>query len=143
MFAHNMIEDAPTQEHRQETAKLLPLRPPVFDMSQAELDGLLQEARGQPPAAGPQAQGRETKETPDGHGPQPQPELAREERIFELPENEPVCQICDGHLIRFQDPQEWRVVRRWRSVLGARVSGRAPSLLPPVNRWALHSLPRL
>jgi transposase len=49
------------------------------------------------------------------HGPNPQPDLPREERLFELPPDERTCEVCDGQLEEMgvsEDSEEITVVER-------------------------------
>ena len=86
------------------------------ELTQAELDGLLQSTPST--AAAPPEQKRRSKKRKKpqtGHGPQPQPKLAREERYFELGEDERVCGVCDGQLQEMglsEDSEEITLVER-------------------------------
>jgi transposase len=81
-----------------------------MDAVQRQL-GKVSEKRG----AGEQAAG-EDKPRQRGHGPRPQPKLALEEQIHELPANDRSCPACSGQLEpmgdQFEDTEEVTVVRR-------------------------------
>lgn len=84
-------------------------------LSQAELDFVL--GPSGIAAAKPQAPPRpiKVKKPKTGHGPTAQPELPRREEVFELPESERVCGVCDGQLEEMgvtEDSEEITVVSR-------------------------------
>ena len=122
------------------------------ELTQAELDGLLQ-AKPKSASPPPERKGkkRQKKKPQTGHGPQPQRELPREERIFELPKDERVCQVCDGQLQEMglsEDSEEITLVERtYKVALNRRqkyrcrchanvVTAPGPSKLIPGGRYS-------
>lgn len=121
-------------------------------LTQEELNALLQttpKTACKPPARKPRKKKRKKPQT--GHGPQPQPELPREERLFELPENERICTICDLQLEEMgvsEDSEEITLVERTYKVTLIRrkkyrcrcnanvVTAPGPSKLIPGGRYS-------
>lgn len=94
-------------------------------LSQAELDLVLGKVEGKVTKA-PPAPPRPAppKPTQTGHGPTAQPALPRREQIFELPETERTCTVCEGQLEEMgvtEDAEEITVLsRRYEIVLNRR-----------------------
>lgn len=96
-------------------------------LTQAELD-LLEKALvpNEPPKAPegtpaePEAKQKAAKKPQKGHGPRPQPQLPRQEKLYELPKAEQACQVCKGELEEMgltEDCEEITVVERTYSLV--------------------------
>jgi transposase len=97
------------------------------ELTQAELDELDSAPRCETPKASDQqrSERKKAKEKPRrGHGPRPQPDLPKEERLFELPAEERTCTVCQGELREMgvtEDSEEITVVERtYKLVLNRR-----------------------
>jgi transposase len=121
-------------------------------LSQAELDLVLGKVEGKvakappvPPRPAP------PKPVQTGHGPKAQPALPRREQIFELPETERTCTVCEGQLQEMgvtEDGEEITVLsRRYEIVLNRRkkyrcrcnanvVTAPGPAKLIPGGRYS-------
>ena len=96
-------------------------------LTQAELDLLDQtpvspetEADAKPGPADAQSKPKPDKKPQTGHGPRPQPQLPRQEKLYELPEEEQTCGVCQGELEEMgltEDSEEITVVERTYSLV--------------------------
>lgn len=91
------------------------------ELTQAELDLIdgVARKRAELAASKPARQQRPAKPRSD-YGPNPQLDLPREERLFELPADERTCKVCDGELAEMgvsEDSEEITVVERTYKVV--------------------------
>lgn len=96
------------------------------ELTQAELDllgAVLESSPATAPSPERRAEEKKPKRPQQGHGPHPQPELPREERLFELPEDERTCSVCDGQLEEMglsEDSEQITLVERTYKVVVVR-----------------------
>ncbi len=68
----------------------------------------------------PEAKPKAAKKPQKGHGPRPQPRLPRQEQLYELPQDEQTCQVCQGELEEMgltEDSEEITLVERTYSLV--------------------------
>ena len=121
------------------------------ELTQTELD-LFQPACDRPIEIPRRKASKKQTKPQKGHGPQSQPELPREEKLFGLGEGERVCHVCDGQLEEMgvtEDSEEVTLVERtYRVVLNRRkkyrcrcnaniVTASGPIKLIPGGRYSL------